>query len=320
MPRSLRIEYDGAWYHVMNRGVNHQNIYHSADHFMLFLELLENTSKLFGCEIHAYCLMNNHYHLIIHTPLGNLSKAMQYLDGVYAQRFNLIQNRDGPLFRGRYKAILIEKEIYLLQVSRYIHLNPVSAKICMRADEYLWSSYRYYLNATSKSWINTKYILNFFGQYNANLMYKKYINEGVDDETNIFYSKQIPSPIFGREEFIQDIIKSLNHMYKKKVSTDIKKTIKLVDPLIILETIEKYFVINRDTLERSTRGRKNYPRMLAMYFLRHLAHCSHKEIAEYLKGIQPHAVSALLARADSWVEKDTVFKQHLLKLQKHFNY
>lgn len=82
----------------------------------------------FSTECHAYCLMNNHYHLFIHTPVGNLARTLRHINGIYTQRFNHYTNRDGPLFRGRYKAILIEKDSYLTQVSRYIHLNPVEAK------------------------------------------------------------------------------------------------------------------------------------------------------------------------------------------------
>lgn len=120
MPRPLRIEYEGAWYHVMNRGANHQNIFHTNEHRKLFLELLTEINQQFYVELHSFCLMDNHYHLLIHTPFANLSKAMRYLDGVYTQRINRMMNRDGPLFRGRYKSILIEEDTYLLQV----HIPP----------------------------------------------------------------------------------------------------------------------------------------------------------------------------------------------------
>jgi len=146
MSRPLRIEYEGAWYHVMNRGIARQAIYLNRDHRNVFLTLLEEISRKYYIEIHAYCLMDNHYHLLLRTPLPNLGKAMRHLDGVYTRRFNISQKRDGSIFRGRYHAILIEEEEYLIRVSRYIHLNPVSAKICSNPIDYTWSSYQYFFN------------------------------------------------------------------------------------------------------------------------------------------------------------------------------
>jgi putative transposase len=127
MPRPLRLEYENAWYHVMNRGAARQDIYKNDQHRLLFLNLLKEASLYYNIEIHAYCLMDNHYHLLIHTPRGNLSQAMRHINGLYTQVFNRSEKIDGSLFRGRYKAILVEEDSYLLQVSRYIHLNPVTA-------------------------------------------------------------------------------------------------------------------------------------------------------------------------------------------------
>src|SRR5438132_2071692 len=105
MARPLRIEYEGAWYHVMNRGISHQAIYKTIDHRRMFLDLLAEISSKFFVEIHAYCLMENHYHLLLRTPFSNLGKAMRHLDGVYTRRYNISEGRDGPIFRGRYHAI-----------------------------------------------------------------------------------------------------------------------------------------------------------------------------------------------------------------------
>jgi putative transposase len=126
MARPLRIMYAGAWYHVMNRGTARQFIYHTDDQRHLFLSLIH---LRYQAEIHAYCLMGNHYHLLIRIQRPNLDRIMRHLDGIYTQRYNKSLNRDSPLFRSRYKSCLIEAENYLLQTSRYIHLNPVVAKL-----------------------------------------------------------------------------------------------------------------------------------------------------------------------------------------------
>jgi REP element-mobilizing transposase RayT len=175
MPRPLRIEYEGAWYHVMNRGANCQNIFYNDKHREIFLALLEEISSNFFVEIHSYCLMNNHYHLLVNTRLANLARLMRHLDGVYTQKFNKIEKRDGPLFRGRYKAILVEAETYLLQVSRYIHLNPVAANICSDPYQYPWSSFKFYLDKNKPFWLRLDFIFNLIGGNNKRAQYSKFV-------------------------------------------------------------------------------------------------------------------------------------------------
>jgi len=108
MPRPQRIEYPDAYYHVMNRGRGRQAIFHNEAYYQTFLETIKEASSRFGMEVHAYCLMGNHYHLLIKTPLGNLSRCMRHVNGVYTQRYNRLKNTDGSLFRGRFKAVLVE--------------------------------------------------------------------------------------------------------------------------------------------------------------------------------------------------------------------
>lgn len=137
MTRALRVEYPGAWYHVMNRGAARQNVFHKLKDFNSLLELIEEVVMRYGIEVHAYCLMSNHYHLLIRTLVTNLSRAMRHLNGLYTQRYNRSRQIDGPLFRGRFKSILVDADCYLLQLSRYIHLNPVVAMITQKPEEYL---------------------------------------------------------------------------------------------------------------------------------------------------------------------------------------
>lgn len=113
MSRPLRIVYEGAWYHVMNRGAGRRTIFHSDTYRQLFLALLGEITQTFGVEVHAYCLMDNHYHLLLHTPRANLSAAMRHLQRLYTQRHNRMEQTDGPLFRGRFKAILVDADHYL---------------------------------------------------------------------------------------------------------------------------------------------------------------------------------------------------------------
>jgi REP-associated tyrosine transposase len=110
MSRPLRIEYPNAWYHVMNQGVDYRDIFCNDNHRMLFLDLLSQISKMFRVDIHGFCLMDNHYHLLIHTPAGNLQRAMRHLNGVYTQRYNRLENIDDAFISWALKAILIERD------------------------------------------------------------------------------------------------------------------------------------------------------------------------------------------------------------------
>ncbi len=126
MTRPVRIEFEGALYHVTSRGDRREAIYEDDADRMKFLEILETVIRDFNWVCHAYCLMTNHYHLVIETPDGNLSKGMRQLNGVYTQASNHRHDRSGHLFQGRYKAILVDGDSYLLELPRYVVLNPES--------------------------------------------------------------------------------------------------------------------------------------------------------------------------------------------------
>ena len=110
MSRPLRIEYPGAWYHIMNRGRRRENIFTTSTDYHLFVDVMKETSEMFNLKVSAYCLMSNHYHLLVHTPDGNLSRCMRHINGVYTQRFNRTHKKDGQLFRGRFKAVLVDRQ------------------------------------------------------------------------------------------------------------------------------------------------------------------------------------------------------------------
>ncbi|MBL4818744.1 MAG: transposase [Deltaproteobacteria bacterium] len=129
MPRGTRIRFQNAWYHIMNRGAARQPVFKSEVHYELFLEIMAEVSAVHGIEFHSYCLMGNHFHLLVRTPEDGLSEGMRDLIGLYTRKFNKMEKRDGPLFRGRYKSIVIDADSYLVELSRYIHNNPIKAKI-----------------------------------------------------------------------------------------------------------------------------------------------------------------------------------------------
>jgi putative transposase len=185
MARPLRIEYDGALYHITSRGNERKAIFREDEDRLGFLDTLQKVNERYNWICHAYCLMNNHYHMIIETPDGNLSKGMRQLNGVYTQLFNRRHHRVGHVFQGRYKAILIEKESYLLEVSRYVVLNPVRAKAVQKPEDWKWSSYRGTagMEKPHKS-ISPGWILGQFGakKRQAEKKYREFVAAGIQEK------------------------------------------------------------------------------------------------------------------------------------------
>jgi len=172
MGRAWRIEYEGALYHILSRGNEQGDIFYDNTDRRLFLDTLEEMSERFDVNICAYVLMDNHYHLLLKTRRANLSKAMQWFGTTYTRRFNNRHNRSGHLFQGRFKSIIIENDAYLMQLSCYIHRNPIRAGILKRLADYRWSSYLAYgYGKSAPEWLSTKLILS---QFTPGEEYKQY--------------------------------------------------------------------------------------------------------------------------------------------------
>lgn len=181
MARPLRIEYPGALYHVTARGNARQSIYSDTEDFRAFLELLGKLSERYHWLCHAYCLMSNHYHLLLETPDGNLAAGMRQLNGIYTQAFNRRHRKVGHVFQGRYHAILVDKDRYLLELSRYIVLNPVRAKMVKDVQAYPWSSYRATAGTGSgPAWLQCNWLLSQFHRQRraAQKRYRQFVREG----------------------------------------------------------------------------------------------------------------------------------------------
>ena len=206
MARPLRLEFSGALYHVTSRGDRQDDIYESDYDRDQFLGLLSDVCATYNWVCHAYCLMSNHYHLLIETPEANLSKGMRQLNGAYTQRFNRQHGRVGHVFQGRYKAIHVEKESYLLELSRYIVLNPVRAEMVRTAKDWPWSSYRSTIcQSEVPEWLNTQWILSAFGQSKRIAIegYKKFVSEGRNQPS---LWKELRNQVYlGSDSFINEL-------------------------------------------------------------------------------------------------------------------
>ncbi len=205
MARPLRIEFQGAFYHITSRGNEKRNIYSSERDRAKFFDFLQTAHDRYRAVIHVYCLMGNHYHFILETPLGNLSRIMHFINCSYSAYYNAAHDRSGHFLQGRFKAILIEAESYIQALSRYIHLNPIRAGIVSSPEQYTWSSYREYVGLRRPSkWLKTEFLLNCFGktEEEARLKYAEFVCSSINQMTKSPFEDMKCSAILGSDDFI----------------------------------------------------------------------------------------------------------------------
>jgi putative transposase len=162
MARPIRVQAPGLWHHVMSRGTARGAVFVDDSDREGFLELLVDVRERWGLRTHAACLMGNHFHLLVEDSQGLLARSMRHIIGLHTQRFNAREGRDGPLFRGRFRSRLVQHERYLAELVRYIHMNPVDAKLVEHAGDYRWSSHGHYLRSEAPPWLLTDEVMRRF--------------------------------------------------------------------------------------------------------------------------------------------------------------
>lgn len=212
MARPLRIQYPGALYHVMSRGNQKLPIVRDDVDRRKRLQWLQRTVETYGWALHAFVLMRNHEHLFVQTPEANLSAGMHLLNGSYTGYFNRRHHRVGHLFQGRFKGHLIEEEGYYLEVSRYIHLNPVRARLARRPEQYRWSSYAGYQRASrTLRWVTYDGVLGEFGRdsVRARRSYTKFVRAGLQPPPKSPFVDALGGLLLGSDAFITRIRRKL---------------------------------------------------------------------------------------------------------------
>ena len=318
MVRPLRVEYNDAFYHVMSRGRARQYVFHGTAYYDAFIQCLAQAHQRFGIEIHAYCLMGSHYHLLLKTPRGNLSRAMRHINGVYTQKHNFLKKTDGPLFRGRYKAILIEAASYLLEVSRYIHRNPIELKqpLVKELVTYPWSSYAAYLNKQpTPEWLIKDDVYGELGVLHPVPAYQRFVNKGLDEETRQFYSRDVWPAIRGDEGFIEmAYTNALSHdkevaknRYREEVSI---KT--------IIKAVADHYGIEPRQITQAKRGRggRNYPRWIAMKLSQDLSGQNLAAIAQYFNVGNYCTVSRTISRLNDVLKLSSDIDEEYKRISK----
>lgn len=289
MARPLRIEYPGAFYHIISRGNERKEIFRGATDYELFLSTLQDASLRFDVLIHSYCLMPNHLHLLIQTNDSNLSHFMKRLLGVYTIRFNRSHKRHGHLFQGRYKALLIDQDSYFLQLSRYIHLNPVKAKLIKAPEDYRWSSMRFFLKSFSPPYLHKDFTLKSFDSPRA---YHSFVQEGINQKETL--PKPTAGCFLGPESFIQNFKKHLEKHQEKDVTGK-----------------RELFRISAKNLESITRDKDQ---TFKIYCLWKYARLTQKQIGE-IHSKTHAAISQNIHRFQSRLANDRTLRQDLERLE-----
>lgn len=280
MARPLRIEYESAFYHITSRGNERREIFKEDSDYKEFIRILENNITKFEIEIHSFILMKNHYHLLIQTKKANLRNFMHNLNTAYTIYFNKKHKRVGHLFQGRYKSIICDKENYLLELARYIHLNPVRAKVVNAPIEYNYSSYGSFLNDKIFPFVK-KEILEILSsdKGKAREVFIKFTKEGMNKKREEIFKDIRGQIILGSEKFFQKV---LNKIKKEKIKEGISHrreyTSKLV-PQEIIEFVEIYFKIKEKDWEKKKRYTKQ--RKIAIYLIKKHTNLPLKEIGNY---------------------------------------
>jgi REP element-mobilizing transposase RayT len=274
MARQLRIEYPGAFYHITSRGNQKERVFLSDYDRTVLLDYLRDANKKYGAIIHTYCLMDNHYHLLLETPHANLSKTMHFINTSYTIFFNTKHARVGHLFRGRFKAILIETDSYAQELSRYIHLNPVRAGIVARPEEYIWSSYLTFISERRPApWLNTAMVLGYFDQdlRIARTRYAIFVTEAIGKDVDNPLKKADPSLILGSNHFVAQIKAAF--LSDKTENRDVPaiRSLKEKPPI---ETIQR-------AVEQTLGAKNRFARNAAIFLCHTRTDYALKEISEF---------------------------------------
>ena len=210
MARKPRVHYPGGVYHVMLRGNGGQPIFFADEDRCRFYLLLQEGTARFGYRVHGFCLMGNHVHLAIEVSEVPLSKSMQNLAFRYTRWINQHQKRFGHLFQGRYHALLVDQDSYLLELVRYIHLNPLRAGLVKHTEDYPWSGHRAYLNLETLPWLTTDWVLSQFGRRarRARQRYEWFVAEGVESEQQTPFHRGggADSRVLGEDDFVNRVL------------------------------------------------------------------------------------------------------------------
>lgn len=310
MARPLRIEYEGALYHVTARGNERGKVFFTKADYQKFKEYLRDGQTKFGFILHCYVLMTNHYHLLIETPEGNLGKIMHFLNSSYTTYINIKRKRSGHLFQGRYKSILVDKDSYLLELSRYLHLNPVRANMVEHPENYPHSSYGGYI-ANNDGLVWTTDLLAMFSEDAAVAQQRcrTFVQGALGEKQESPMKKVYGGMILGSVPFIKDSLNRLEEELIQRTETSYKKALQsscdIEDALAVV--CAHYSV----TPEVAVNMQRSDIRKAVIYLMKKQSAASNQEIGAAVGGMSGFAVAKAYQRLTADMEKDVALHQEV---------
>lgn len=285
MPRPHRLQLPGMNYHIFSRGNEKQRIYRDDLDRRSFLAMLGRLKREIGFDLYSYVLMPNHYHFLMRTRAENLGKIMQLLNSRYSMYFNWKYNRVGHLFQGRYKSLFVQDDQYVLDLVRYIHLNPVRKRLVKEVNEYKWSSHPDYVKDRPAKLVDRDYVMSLFGKDRKEALqeYINFLGHG---------SKPMPESLLnglahGSKEFTEKII---NEIKKRKLHVpgwQLRQD--RCSPECIIQLTADEFKVTVDEL-KTKRGKWNQAKRAAIYLMWHNTSLSAHQIASYFNNMHPSGV------------------------------
>jgi putative transposase len=309
MARPLRIQLAGGLYHITGRGNERKSIFFTKKDYEKFREYIHSASVKYGFILHCYVLMGNHYHLVGETPKANISAVMHYINTSYTTYINKKRGRSGHLFQGRYKSVLVDRDSYLLELSRYVHLNPLRAGIVEKPDEYLWSSYRAYIDSKRDDIVHRDFIWSMVSpsSKDAPALYRTFVEEaiGISQESPFVHIRGMA--ILGDQRFVEDIICRMGSTKIEDREISLRNELKLpmLTPVTVLEVMSQGLHVPVEVLI----DKKGDYRSLAVYLIKKCTTVPNKAIGELFGNISYSAISQIAIRFQKRLEADAGLRQ-----------
>lgn len=309
MARALRILFPGAYYHVTCRGNDRRAIFSDDRDREAFLEKLRGSLAVYRVELHAYVLMSNHFHLMVSTPRGNLSEFMRHFNVSYTSLYNRRHKRVGHLYQGRYKAILIDQDSYLLELSRYVHLNPVRIgphqgnpiqEQIRELEKYRWSSYPGYGDGKKKqSWVRYDSVLGQIGESRAK--YRQFVVEGIRRGYTTPWEDVTGQVVLGEQDFVERVKHRLDKPGSKREQPSVRQ-LEAKAPEAVFRAVVRYFGMEEKRLTGKRTGFRD-ERAIAMEMIYRYSGISQAEIGKMFSGLDYTAVSRERTRLRGRIEE-----------------
>lgn len=313
MARPYRLQAENCFYHITSRGNDRKKIFSSEADYRKLLGYLQKAKERFKFYLYAYCLMGNHYHLLLEITVANLSRIMQYLNTAYTAYYHTKRKRSGHLFQGRFKSILVEADSYFAELTRYIHLNPVRAKMTDSPERYPWSSYKTYLNNAPDALIDKARARGLLAMDSS--AYRQFIQSGIKSSQDPF-KNVYAGFLLGRAAFIKD---KLKHLRLESASKDFsyKRAVKnILEPQEVITAVAEYFKLSTEQIHKS-RSRPMTAKKTAIYLLRRKTGLTNAQIGA-LFDMKSAAVSKAALSFESEIKNDKSLTQAVGRISSKF--